>query len=186
MKGLIDLIQQAQSGDWDALCALVEKLRSRIQNMSEYYAMRCCEDAKDLTQEAWLGTLEALKEVDTNIGDPDQFLIKRAKWRMLNFINWNKRRQHESLEELEEVDSSTCLAIQGQSEPLEQIEQSIALVDVSQFIKRLNDKQRALVCLLLAGHTWREAASKMGCTSANVAYHLRQIQKVYLRWIDNG
>jgi RNA polymerase sigma factor (sigma-70 family) len=177
MKGLIESIQQAQSGDWDALCAIVEKLRNRIQSMADFYAMHCSEDAEDLTQEAWLGALEALRKVDTSIGDPQQFIIKHAKWRMLNFVKWNKRRQHEPLEELEEIDSSSYPAIQ---------EPSLASMHLSQFVNQLNGKQRVLVNLLLAGNTWREAASKLGCTSANVAYHVRQIQKVYLRWIGSG
>lgn len=183
MKEMIDLIQKAQGGDFKSLCAIIEELRSRIQSLANYYAKCGDQDPEDLFQEAWLGVLEALKEVDISIGEPQQYIIKRAKWRMLNFSKWNKRRQHESLEE---IDLACCPTVQEESEKLNQLEQSIAGVHLSQFFKRLNQKQRALVGLLLAGNTWREAASKLDCTSANVAYHVRQIQKVYLQWISSG
>lgn len=171
---MIDLIQKAQSGDWDAVCAIVEKLRERVERMAAFYAMRCHEDAGDLTQEAWLGLLEALQEVDTSIGDPCQFLLKRAKWRMLDYVKWNKRRQHEPLED---VEIFTHLPIQ---------QEAVASALSAQFVMRLSDKQRELVSHLLAGDTWREAAAKLGCTSANVAYHIRQIQRAYLQWADDG
>lgn len=167
-----ELIEKAQGGDWHALCDVVEKLKERIERMAEYYAAHCNEDSKDLTQEAWLGALEALKKVDINIGDPQQFLIKRAKWKMLDFTKWSKRRQHESLEE---IDPSEHPTIQ---------QQSLAPMILSQFSTKLSHKQQLLVHLLLAGNTWREAAEKLGCTSANVAYHIRQIQRLYAHWIS--
>ncbi len=167
---MIDLIHRAQSGDWDAVCAIVEKMRERVERMAAFYAMRCGEDAGDLTQEAWLGALEALQEVDTSIGDPQQFLLKRAKWRMLDYVKWNKRRQHESLED---VEIFTHLPIQ---------QEAVASALSTQFVSQLSDKQRELVTHLLAGDTWREAAAKLGCTSANVAYHVRKIQRAYVEW----
>jgi RNA polymerase sigma-70 factor (ECF subfamily) len=171
---MIDLIHKAQSGDWDAVCAIVEKMRERIERMAAYYAVRCGEDAGDLTQEAWLGMLEALQEVDTTIGDPQQYLLKRAKWRMLDYVKWNKRRQHESLEE---VETFHLPSIQHEA---------VASALSTQFVKRLSIKQQQLVSHLLAGDTWREAAAKMGCTSANVAYHVRQIQRAYVEWAGDG
>ena len=35
---------------------------------------------------------------------------------------------------------------------------------------------------LLAGFTWREAGDALGCTSANIAYHVRQIRRQYEAW----
>ena len=32
------------------------------------------------------------------------------------------------------------------------------------------------------GLTWREAGSVLGCTSANVAYHMRRIRSQYAAW----
>ena len=50
----------------------------------------------------------------------------------------------------------------------------------------MNDRQRAILDCLLAGLTWREAGSVLGCTSANIAYHVRQIRRQYEEWAGDG
>jgi len=40
---------------------------------------------------------------------------------------------------------------------------------------------RVLNCLL-DGMTWREAGDALGCTSANIAYYVRQIKEEYRQW----
>jgi len=35
---------------------------------------------------------------------------------------------------------------------------------------------------LLRGLTWRETGHALGCTSANIAYHVRQIRRHYEVW----
>ncbi|MCC6446644.1 MAG: sigma-70 family RNA polymerase sigma factor [Armatimonadetes bacterium] len=167
---MIGLIEQAQRGDWDAKSAIVNKLQNRIERMARYYAARCREDMGDLVQEGWVSILDALQEVDISIGDPQQYLLKRAKWRMLDYIKWNRRRQHEPLED--ELLPETGAIHQ----------EVVASVFSSQFVRQLNSRQQALVGHLVAGDTWREAADKLGCTSSNVAYHVRQIQRAYVRW----
>jgi hypothetical protein len=37
-------------------------------------------------------------------------------------------------------------------------------------------------CLGLLRETWREAGAALGCTSANVAYHMRHIRRRYDEW----
>jgi RNA polymerase sigma factor (sigma-70 family) len=167
-----ELIQNAQRGDWDAVCAIVDTLRERLTRMADFYAARCGEDAGDLLQESWLGALEALQDVDVSIGDPQQYLIKHAKWRMLDYIKWNRRRTHDSLDEialdLPFVDHDAFTSAY-----------------TSQFLEQLNHKQQTLVRLLYDGNTWREAGVKLGCTSANVAYHVRQIQRAFAKWAED-
>jgi DNA-directed RNA polymerase specialized sigma24 family protein len=34
----------------------------------------------------------------------------------------------------------------------------------------------------MAGRTWREAGDALGCSSANVAYHMRRIRRRYAEW----
>jgi DNA-directed RNA polymerase specialized sigma24 family protein len=53
---------------------------------------------------------------------------------------------------------------------------------VDDFAEQLKPTQRAILRYLLFGMTWREAGDGLGCSSANVAYHVRQIQRTYERW----
>jgi len=51
-----------------------------------------------------------------------------------------------------------------------------------EFVSQLKASQRDVLECLLAGLTWREAGTVLGCTSANVAYHVRQIRRQYEAW----
>jgi RNA polymerase sigma factor (sigma-70 family) len=169
-----ELITKAKEGDTEAVNAIVDELKERIERMAKYYAVCCGEDAGDLGQEAWLGVLEALKHVDVQVGDPRHYLVRHAKWRLLDFVKWSKRRQHDALDGLEDFEAFDVESTAVDSAYCEQ------------FLSRLNHRQQTLLGYLLSGYTWREAGEKLGCTSANIAYHIRQIQQAYLRWSDDG
>jgi RNA polymerase sigma factor (sigma-70 family) len=164
-------MERAKGGDPAATAALVERLRPRLEKMAAYYALRCGEDPEDLLQEAWLGLLEALPSLDMRIGSPEQYLIRRAKWRLLDWIKRARLRR--------------CAALDGEAEILSTPHPAVSAVgwaSVGEFLGQLSGTQRAIVECLLAGLTWREAGSALGCTSANVAYHVRQIRRLYEVW----
>jgi RNA polymerase sigma factor (sigma-70 family) len=163
--------ERARDGDRNATEAVVETLRPRLARMAAYYARCSGEDADDLLQEAWVGLLEALPVLDMGIGSPDQYLIQRARWRLLDAIKRARVRRCASLEE-EAVDR-----LAGPS--LEEAEASACVCD---FAGHLKDRQRQILDCLLAGHTWRETGDLLGCTSANIAYHVRQIRRCYEQW----
>lgn len=142
--------------------------------MAVYYACHSGEDPDDLLQEAWVGLLEALPRLDLSIGSPEQHLIRRAKWHMLDAIKHARVRRCTSLDLIELQDES-------QSSP----ENTVAKVCVSEFAKSLNSTQSAIVKCLLDGLTWREAGQVLGCSSANVAYHVRQIRRRYAEWSED-
>jgi RNA polymerase sigma factor (sigma-70 family) len=164
-------LERARSGDRAAVVYLIETLRPRVEKMAAYYAHRCGEDADDLLQEAWLGLLEALPALDLRIGTPEQYLIKRAKWRLLDAVKRARLRRCASLED----------------EPLEiadapSLDAAMSGAVVQEFLAQLKASQRAVLECLLDGLTWREAGRVLGCTSANVAYHVRQIRRQYENW----
>ena len=101
------LVRQAKAGDHKARRLLAEQLRVRVERMAHYYASRSGEEYEDLLQEAWLTLFQALQDVNFNIGSPSCYLLKRAKWRMLDVIKSNRRRQHASLADFEETYPST-------------------------------------------------------------------------------
>jgi len=164
-------IMQAKRGDPSATAALVEALRPRISRMAAHYARVCREDRDDLLQEAWAGLLEALPGVDPHIGCPEQYLIRYARWRLLDAIRRARCRRFDSLDE-ETSDPGAFSAL----------ENAAAAVFASDFVHHLKATQRAVLACLLAGLTWREAGHALGCSSANIAYHVRQIRQQYEEW----
>jgi RNA polymerase sigma-70 factor (ECF subfamily) len=139
--------------------------------MAAYYARCSGEDADDLLQEAWVGLLEALPHLDTRIGSPEQYLIQRARWRLLDAIKRARVRRCLPLEE-EALDRL----------PGRTMETALPMACVWEFTAQLKPAQRAVLACLLSGFTWREAARALGCSAANIAYHVRQIQRRYEAW----
>jgi RNA polymerase sigma factor (sigma-70 family) len=165
------VMERARGGDSHAVDALVHTLRPRIVKMAAYYARCTGEDADDLLQEAWLGLLEALPALDLRIGQPEQHLIQRARWRLLDAVRRARVRRCAPLDEVEE----SRLA---EADP----EAGLGAACVSEFAGRLKTTQRAVLGGLMAGLTWREVGTALGCTSANVAYHVRQIRRAWEEW----
>lgn len=167
-------IESARDGDPTAREALVDELRPRIASMAGYYSRCTGEDPDDLLQEAWIGLLEALPELKTHIGQPEQYLIRHARWRLLDAVKRARIRRCLPLED----DAADGLSHHGGEHPVQS-------AFVSEFADRLKDSQRAVLGCLLDGLTWREAGEALGCTSANVAYHVRQIKRRYEEWAEN-
>jgi RNA polymerase sigma factor (sigma-70 family) len=165
-------LERARDGDPSAVRLLVNDLRPRIYKMAAYYARCCGEDAEDLTQEAWLGLLEALPELDLSIGQPEQYLIARARWRILDTIKRERVRRCVPLDDI--PGDAFC---PGASDD------AIESASVSEFVGHLKPTQRDVLACLLSGLTWREAGERLGCASANIAYHVRKIRRRYEEWI---
>lgn len=141
--------------------------------MAGHYARRSGEDPDDLLQEAWAGLLEAVPKVDPAIGSPIHYLIQRARWRVLSFIRAARLRRCARLPDLL-IRDDTALA-------------GVALaIDLAGFQASLpSPQQQAVLNCLRSGLTWREVGAALGCTSANVAYHMRQIRRRYARFADD-
>jgi RNA polymerase sigma-70 factor (ECF subfamily) len=146
---------------------MLDGLQARIEKMAAYFGRQCGVDEDDLRQEAWVAVLEMLPRLDMSVGTPEQHLLKRARWRILDTIRWQRRRQHVALTELE---TSTEPYLDARSN-----------VDLALLQSRLTLIQRRILRGLLEGYTWREVGDLVGCTSANVAYHVRRIREAYLQ-----
>lgn len=179
------LYAAARAGDACARAAVVEKLRPRLVSMAGHYARYSCIDEDDLLQEAWLGLLEALHEVDLAIGSPEQYLVQCARWRLLDAGRHARRRQSASLDDTSQGGvpwEETVVDGDPRAEP----ECAIGDAQVAEFVAGLGSLQRRIVLCLLHGMTWREAAAALGCTCANIAYHMRAIKHRYAQWCDEG
>ena len=165
-------LERAREGDPSAVRLLVDEMRPRIWKMAAYYARRCGEDADDLAQEAWLGLLEALPELDLAIGQPEHYLIARARWKMLDLVKRERVRRCLPLDDIRL--ETACPRVP---------EEATALAHTSEFVGHLKPTQRRVLGCLLAGLTWREAGERLGCASANIAYHVRKIRRRYEDWM---
>jgi len=143
---------------------LAERLAPRLARMATHYARRCGEDADDLLQEAWLGLLEGLNQLDPTIGQPDQYLLQRARFRLLDAIRRARVRRHSPLDD--EHDPAAP-AVE---------------VPLADFTALLGETQRKVAAALLDGMTFREVGDALDCSSANVAYHVQKLREVYGRW----
>ena len=164
----------AKLGDRRAVGEIVESLRPRIGRMAAYYARCTGEESEDLLQEAWVGLLEALPSADLSIGSTEQYLIQRARWRLLDAV---KRARIRRCSPLPETQAGA---------PCRQLEGTVDSVWLSTFASRLNATQQAILRCLVSGMTWRETGDRLGFTSANVAYHVRRIRAEYARWSDEA
>jgi RNA polymerase sigma-70 factor (ECF subfamily) len=172
---MIHSLKRARDGDPSSKKKITDILRARLAKMAHHYARCTGEDADDLLQEAWVGLLEALSELNLEIGSPEHYLIRSARWRLLDSIKRAKVRRCLSLDEFDygldcdpgganTVLSSACAA---------------------DFVAGLTDTQRAVLECLLCGLTWREAGDVLGCTSANIAYYVRQMRRKWEEWSED-
>lgn len=175
MSCCLEPYERARLGDAPAVQTIVERLRPRLARMAAYYARRAGEDADDLLQEAWCAVLEALPALDLAIGSPEQHLLQRARWRVLDTIKRNRIRRCVPLE------ASPRAALAASSH-----DDSHGRAHVAAFADALKPTQRTVLRCLMGGLTWRETGDRLGCTSANVAYYVRQIRRRYEEWSDGG
>ncbi len=142
-------------------------LHARVARMAEHYA-RCSRlDRDDLLQEAWLALLEAVDDFDPSRGELTPYLIQRARWRMLDAVKYTRLRTCASVDELD-IAAPTFL-------PDDRVE-------LDEFSAQLTALQQRILRCLLNGLTWRDTGAELGFTSANVAYHVREIRRRYLLW----
>lgn len=172
-------IIRARSGDLVSQDKLRKSLTPRLESLAGYYASRTGMDSADLLQEAWVAVFEALPEIDVTIGTPVQFLLKHARWQILDHIRWNKKRTHDALDEMPVETQELACSSFSDSHGFEgegDVETKLLVEDLE---GKLNVRQQKILRGLLRGHTWRQIGDELGCTSANVAYHVRGIRAAY-------
>jgi DNA-directed RNA polymerase specialized sigma24 family protein len=145
---------------------LIHELHARIARMAAFYARCSGIDADDLLQDAWVCVLEAQHQHDgTGLLKP--WLIRRARWRMLDVIKHHRFRQMPGVEDCD-----------GAAEWVG----DDSVLETKEFAEQLSGLQQRILRSLVNGRTWREAGAELGCTSANIAYHVREIRRRYQIW----
>ncbi len=163
---LTHVIERARQGDHSAREQVSSMLRDRVVRTAGHYASLTGMDRDDLQQEMWLGMMMGLQQVDTTIGDPLCYLFLRGKWRLLEAIRRSQRERAESL------DDGFVLADRTNFE-----DDVYSRWMAVQLGSRLRGPQRAILNGLLQGFQQEEMAGRLGCTAANVSYHVRKIRE---------
>ena len=135
-----------------------------MTRLALYLARHSGEDPDELTQQAWLLLFETLADVDTTIGQPEYFLLQRVRWGLLDCIRKARLRRCDDLDLAPEPSESACD------------------IPWSDFFSRLSHPQQLILVGLLEGLTFRELGEKLSCSSANIAYHMRQLRLVHAQW----
>jgi len=157
-----ELVARAGRGDVEAQKELFQQLEPRLNRIVRKYTWINGVEADDLRQEAYIAVLEGLSRVDPSIGSSSEYLLKFARWRLLDCLKKIRRRREDSYAEV------TVDAFDNGPIP-----------DTEMLETRLTHRQRRIIEYLIQGYTWREIGDMMGFTAANIAYHLKKIRKVY-------
>jgi RNA polymerase sigma factor (sigma-70 family) len=163
------VVERARQGDDAARQQISDMLRDRVLRTAGHYASITGMDREDLQQEMWLGMLLGLQHVDVTIGDPLCYLFLRGKWRLLEAIRRSERERTESL------DAGAAMLERASFEE-EVGSRWLAL----RLASRLRGPQRMILEGLMQGYLQEELAQSLGCTAANVSYHVRKIREGYL------
>jgi RNA polymerase sigma factor (sigma-70 family) len=165
---LTQVIEQARTGDSRAREQISDLLRERVARTAGHYASLTGMDREDLQQEMWVGMLMGLQQVDTNIGDPLYYLFLRGKWRLLEAIRRSERERADSLENGSSVPDRVIFEDEVCSRWM-----------AGKLAARLRGPQQKILHGLLQGQLQEELAQSLGCTAANVSYHVRKIREGY-------
>jgi RNA polymerase sigma factor (sigma-70 family) len=162
------VIERARDGDASAREHISELLRERVLRTAGHYASLTGMDHEDLQQEMWLGMMLGLQQVDVTIGDPLYYLFLRGKWRLLEAIRRSERERADSLETTAAVADRVVFE-----------EEVCHRWLAGRLQARLRGPQQAILKGLLQGYLQEELAQSLGCTAANVSYHVRKIREGY-------
>jgi len=134
--------------------------------MARYYARRSNVDSDDLLQEAWCAVFEALPETRLHIGSPQEYLLRRARWAILDYLKWSLRRQMAPLDDYQGEDVRAATEAE-----------TVLRLAVDKLADQMTPMQQNVLDLLIAGESCTSAADRLGCTTANVSYHLGQVRR---------
>jgi len=157
-----ELVERAGRGDVKAQKELFQILEPRLDRIIRKYTWIHGVEADDLRQEAYVAVLEGLNRVDTTIGSSSEYLLKFARWRLLDCLKKIRRRKEDAYAHVETNATDNA-----------------PIPDTEMLSHRLTPRQRRIVNYLIQGYTWREIGDMMGFTAANIAYHLKKIRKIY-------
>ena len=145
----------------------MRQLNPQVMRTAGFYSRSTGLDRDDLCQEMRLGILLGLQQVDLEIGDPLYYLCLRGRWRVLEFIRRSRDQRKTQPLAVDPACGTRTDAF------------AYAHWIVDRLGGSLPPRQQFILDGLLAGARQDEMANVLGCTPANVAYHVRRIREQY-------
>ncbi len=167
-----DLVERSQKGDVTAFEELFHRHQSDAYHVA-YGIMGNVEDAKDMTQEAFVRAYEGISKFKRQASF--RTWISRITTNLcLDEIRKRKRRRTESIEEhpvleMKPIQDSSALEKLLKDEQLEILQQVLGI---------LPEKYRVLILLRdIQGHSYQEIADIVGCSLGRVKSRLHEARQ---------
>ena len=172
----LELVRAVLEGDATAYRGLVEKYQNRVYHMV-YGMLRNREDAKDITQEAFVKAYDKLESfrLDSSFYT---WLYRIAHNRAIDFIRKQKRRKQTSFEEEIAKRDAAIAEIHHQDSPRRTIERRELYDRIMDAMDQLPPEQKQVVLLReLEGLAYKEIAEVMDIPEGTVMSRLYYARK---------
>ncbi len=156
---------------------LLEKITPTLKAIARRHVLYGTYDSEDLYQEMCLFLWGRFSE-GMPIGINEAYIIKACEFHLLNFLRKGRKRVAiHSLDELISAEGDTLKDVLADNREYIGTTTEIDLTIDDIKTKNLTDKERAVLDLLLKGHTVREAAEKLGISHVMVLKYKKNIIK---------
>ena len=181
-----ELVARARDGDQEAFGALVQMYYSRVFNIARGFVSEP-EEARDLTQQAWL---KVWKKLDTFKGQSGFFtwLYRLVTFVCLDYLRTKKRRAETELTEALEThrEAGAEPAPSAAPDPVRAIEGVEIRQRFAAALDTLSPAQRtAIVLREIEGLSYEEIAAAMKCTRGTVMSRIFYARKNLQRELED-
>jgi RNA polymerase sigma factor (sigma-70 family) len=156
---------------------LLEKVTPALKAIARRNILRGFHDQEDLYQQMCLYLWQRFEE-GAPIGMNEAYIIKACEFHLLNFLRKGRRMPSHISMDMPISDTELTLKdtlLSGTTHFLNHIDSHIGMDEINK--KRLTDKERRVLGLLLKGHTLREIASTLGISHVMVVKYKKNIIK---------
>lgn len=161
---------------------LLEKITPALKALARRHLLYGFFEPDDLYQEMCLFLWGRFSE-GMPIGMNEAYIIKACEFHLLNFLRKGRKRVAiRSLDELISTEGGTLKDVLADNREYIGMTTEVDLTIDDIKTKNLTDKERAVLDLLLKGHTVREAAEKLGISHVMVLKYKKNIIKKCHKW----
>jgi RNA polymerase sigma factor (sigma-70 family) len=174
------VLSAAQHGDRCAQEELLRRYEPLIRRTVGRLRLPSCCDRSDITQEAWLGLIAAIRAWQPGRGPFPAFAARCVSRKAISAIDTVGARKHQLLSHAVALDSASSPTVPGESghaDPVTTLlirEQLEALLDA---LPTLSAKERCLVAGALNDKSHQQLADELGSTRRAVETALRRARR---------
>ncbi|MDD5291988.1 MAG: sigma-70 family RNA polymerase sigma factor [Candidatus Omnitrophica bacterium] len=158
---------------------LLERIKPALRAVARKYLLYGFHDEEDLYQEMCLYLWQEYSE-GLPIGINESYVIKGCEFHILNYLRKGKRRYRVvSIDEPVSAEGEALKDIipDPRSAFLSDLDSRLTIEDIKS--KKLTERERKVLSLLIEGHTVRDIAAQMGISHVMVVKHKKSIFKKF-------